>query len=374
MTNIEQAQTDFTAALKAQLKKTLYIAPKPRCALRISFYDENQIDFVANSFKPITGELVRVNNVLMKIFDAVDEAQKHANSLNSIIYTFNQSTLERPVTPEWLQDYYEVQSLGINVIGVDKSVQCIEDEVKRQQNKVNDDPKQYSARRAFAKASVLDYSLADLQADVTAFLVGCINIPEGKNELVLNSIHSMFSQLMQGVKGKLALENHANQRLVMAINEKSLKISEANGVEDRAKVQAYRQGEAKKEVAERFRQDIKLSFYDVKDAIVDSLTNLLSVADLADNHTSFTGLDLMYSSAFELSDFSKSGLEAIAGSQYCSIGTAAAYVLTDLFLEYFRIYANAKHKMALMDLSRNLAIDNLYSDAIESIYRDLVIQ
>lgn len=43
-------------------------------------------------------------------------------------------------------------------------------------------------------------------------------------------------------------------------------------------------------------------------------------------------------------------------------------------IEYFRIRTSAKHKAALLDLSRNLSADNLYSDAIENIYRDLVIQ
>ena len=374
MDNIQQAQNDFTEVLRAQLEKASIVKPKPRCALRISFYHDTHIDFVAKAFAPVTGELHRVNNILIKICDNHDAAMSLCRELNSLVHSFNDKALNRPLYPEWLDDYYAVQSWGINVIGAEQAVRTIEDEVKRQndKSKVEDDPKQYMPRRTFAKDNIMGYSLEALKADVTAFLLAGVTIPKGNEERAAGCIEAMFCDLMLTVKGKLALENYANQRLVHAICSKSTCIMDSSGMGELEHLDAYRRSEAKKNSAERFLAEHKLGFTDVRTGLGNHLSELLEMVELSEAPATFAGLDLMYSSAYELSDFSKSGLESMAESRYCSVGSAAAFILIDLFLEYFRILTNARHKAALMELSRTLSVDNLYSDAIEGIYREMV--
>ena len=376
MENIQQAQNEFNAVLKAQLEKASSDPAKPRCALTISFYHDTYIDFVAKAFEPITGALHRVNNTLIKICDGRESAMILCRELNAIVYGFNDATLKRPFYPEWLADYFAVQSLGINVIGAKHYVRSIEDEVQRQneKNKGEEDPKQYSSRRAFAKDNVLGYSLEALKRDVTSFLLGSLIIPKGKETDVMACIEAMFSDMMSTAKGKLALENNANQRLVMAVSDKSSKIMEGSGLETREQIENYRRGEAKKESAERFREKNKLGFETVKTGLSVRLNQLLEMVELSETAAPFAGLDVMYSSPVELSEFNKASLEGIAMSSYYPVNYAAADILAALILEYFRIYTSAKHKAALMELSRNLSEGNLYNDAIENIYRGLVIQ
>ncbi len=376
MDNIHQAQTDFNAVLKAHLAKDASEPVQPRCALSISFYHDAHMDFVAKAFEPVTGQLHRVNNTLIKICDTKDQALKLSQALNAMVHDFNEATLKRPFYPEWLEDYFTVQSFGINVIGAKQDVRSIEDEVRRQNDKSNgdDESTRYLSRRAFAKNTVLGYSLDALKADVTSFLMGSLIIPEGETKDAEACIAAMFNDLMVAVKGKLALENQANHRLVWALSSKSFRIMESSGVESRENLDEYRRSETRKQSAETFRDKNKLGFDVVRNGLHQRLSELLSAFDLSDTAAPFAGLDLMYASPFELSNFNKTYLEELGMSRYYTVSMAAADMLTDLFIEYFRIKTNAQHKAALMDLSRNLAIDNLYSDAIESIYRDLVIQ
>lgn len=374
MSNIKQAQTDFNAVLKAHLAKDSSEPVKPRCALSISFYYDTHMDFVAKAFEPVTGELQRVNNSLIKICDTKDQALKLSQTLNAMVHDFNEATLKRPFYPEWLDDYFAVQSFGINVIGAKTDVRSIEDEVKRQEGKAKEeDPKQYLARRTFAKDNVLDYSLQAFQADVTAFLLASIVIPEGKEASVMSCIDAMFIDLMAAVKGKLALENYANQRVVHAVSSKSSRMMEVYGVNTPEYLEAYRRSEARKQSAETFREKNKLGFDAVKKGLSGRLSELLGMVELSESAGTYAGLDLMFSSPFELSDFNKGYLEELAMNRYYPVSSAAADILTDLFIEYFRIKTNAQHKAALMALSRTLSTDNLYAEAIEDIYRDLVL-
>lgn len=375
MDNIQQAQNDFNEVFKAHLDEASVVKPKPRCALRISFYHCTHMDFVAKAFEPVTGELTRVNNTLVKICDNHETAMNLCRELNSMVYRFNDTTLNRPFYPEWLADYYEVQSLGINVIGAEQSVSSIEDEVKRQNDKSNGetDPKRYIARRTFAKDNVLGYSLEALKSDLTTFLLGSVTIPQGSKENFLGCIEAMFNDVKSKVKVKLALENYANQRLVHAISSKSNCMMDLLGIETQAHIETYRKSTVKIKGAEQFIESNKIGFDEVRAALGNHLSELLEmVEEIAENPNDFSGLDLMYSSPYELSDFGKSRLESLAESRYCSVGEMVAYIFTDLFLEYFRILTNARHKAALMELSRTLGDDHLYSDAIEGIYRNIV--
>lgn len=374
MNNIEQAQTDFNAVLNAHLAKDSSEQFKPRCALSISFYHDAHMYYVAKAFEPVTGELHRVNNTLIKICDTKDQALKFSQALNAIVHDFNEATLKRPFYPEWLDEYFAVQSFGINVIGAKTDVRSIEDEVKRQEEKARDDEQeQYLARRAFAKDNVLDYSLEAFQADVNAFLLGSIVIPEGNEAGVMECIEAMFNDLMAAVKGKLALENYANQRLVHAVSSKSSRMMEVYGVNTPEHLEAYRRGEEKKANAELFREKNKLGFDVVRSGLIGRLSELLGMVELSETAGRFDGLDLMYASPYVLSDFNKVNLEELAMHRYYPVSSAAADILTDLFIEYFRIKTKAQHKAALMGLSRTLSTDNLYADAIEGIYRDLVL-
>lgn len=376
MSNIEKAQTDFHAVLKAYLAKDSSEPAKQRCGLIISFYHDTHIDFVAKAFDPITGELLRVNNTLIKICDTKDEALKLSQDLNAIVHAFNDATLKRSFYPDWLDDYFAVQSFGINVIGPKPDVRSIEDELKRQTEKSSgdDESQRYLSRRAFAKNNVLGYSLDMLKSDVTSFLLGSLVIPEGKQNDAETCIEAMFNDLMFAVKGKLALENHANQRLVWAVSSKSFLIMESTGIETHERLEDYRQSEARKDSAERFREANKLCFDVVRKGLSLRLSELLGMVALSDTAAPFSGLDLMYASSFELSDFNKSFVEDLARSRYYTDSEAAADILSDLFIEYFRIGTSARHRAALFGLSRNLAHGNLYSDVIENIYRDLVVQ
>lgn len=376
MSNIEQAQIDFSAVLKAHLDKATHEPVKPRCALTISFYHDAHMDFVAKAFEPVTGELQRVNNTLIKICDTKDQALKISQALNAIVHDFNEATLKRSFYPDWLDDYFATQSFGINVIGAKPDVRSIDDELKRQTAKSSGDDgsQQYLSRRAFAKNNVLGYSLDKLKSDVTNFLLGSLVIPQGENEGAEACIEAMFDDLMLAVTGKLALENQANQRVVWALSSKSFHIMELCGMETPEHLEAYRCSEARKQSAETFRAKNQLGFDVVRKGLSQRLRDLLFLFDLSDTTAPFNGLDLMYASAFELSDFNKAYLEELALSRCQPVSAAAADILTDLFIEYFRIRTSAQHKAALMDLSRNLAIGNLYSDVIENIYRDLAIQ
>ncbi|WP_445772180.1 hypothetical protein [Rheinheimera sp.] len=330
------------------------------------------MDFVAKAFEPVTGELQRVNNSLIKICDTKDQALKLSQTLNAMVHDFNEATLKRPFYPEWLDDYFAVQSFGINVIGAKQDVRSIEDEVRRQNDKSNgdDESKRYLSRRTFAKNNVLGYSTDALKADVTSFLMGSLIIPEGKKKDAEACIAAMFNDLMVAVKGKLALENHANQRLVWALSSKSFRIMESCGLDTREHVEEYRRSEARKQSAETFREKNKLGSDVVRNGLHQRLSELLSEFQLSDTAATFTGLDVMYSSPFELSDFN---LEELAMHRYYPVSMAAADMLTDLFIEYFRIKTSAAHKAALTDLSRKLNAKHLYSDVIEGIYRELVL-
>lgn len=375
MNNIEQAQTDFNAVLKAHLAKDSSEPVKPRCALSISFYHDTHMDFVAKAFEPVTGQLQRVNNSLIKICDTKDQALKLSQALNALVHDFNEATLKRPFYPEWLDDYFAVQSFGINVIGARQDVRSIEDEVRRQNDKSNgdDESERYLSRRAFAKNNVLGYSLDALKVDVTSFLMGSLIIPEGKTTDAEACISAMFNDLMVAVKGKLALENYANQRLVRAVSSKSSRIMESCALDTQEHLEEYRRSEARKQSAETFREKNKLGFDVVRNGLHQRLSELLSEFQLSDTAATFTGLDVMYSSPFELSDFNKTYLEELAMHRYYPLSMAAADMLTDLFIEYFRIKTSAAHKAALTDLSRKLSAEHLYSDVIEGIYRELVL-
>ncbi len=109
LSNIEQAQIDFSAVLKTHLDKATHEPVKPRCALTISFYHDAHMDFVAKAFEPVTGELQRVNNTLIKICDTKDEALNLSQDLNSIVHAFNDATLKRSFYPDWLDDFFAVQ-------------------------------------------------------------------------------------------------------------------------------------------------------------------------------------------------------------------------------------------------------------------------
>lgn len=375
MNNIEQAQTDFNAVLNAHLSKVSSEPIKPRCALSISFYHDAHMDFVAKAFEPVTGQLQRVNNSLIKICDTKDQALKLSQALNAMVHDFNECTLKRPFYPEWLGDYFTVQSFGINVIGAKQDVRSIEDEENRQKVKSNggDESEQYLSRRAFAKNNVLDYSLDALKTDVTDFMMGSLVIPEGKNADAEACIAAMFNDLMLSVKGKLALENHANQRLVWAVSSKSARIMESCKMDTREHVEEYRRSEERKQSAETFREKNKLGFDVVRNGLHQRLSELLSEFQLSDTAATFTGLDLMYSSPFELSGFNKAYLEELAMSRCYPVSAAAADMLSDLFIEYFRIKTSAQHKAALTELSRKLSAEHLYSDVIEGVYRELVL-
>ena len=375
MNNIEQAQTDFNAVLKAHLAKDSSDPVKPRCALSVSFYHDTHMDFVAKAFEPVTGQLQRVNNSLIKICDTKDQALKLSQTLNAMVHDFNEATLKRPFYPEWLDDYFAVQSFGINYIGAKQDVLSIEDEEKRQNEKSNGDgeSERYLSRRTFSKNNVLGYSLDALKADVTSFLMGSLIIPEGKTTDAEACIAAMFNDLMVAVKGKLALENHANQRLVWALSSKSFRMMESCALDTQEHLEEYRRSEARKQSAEAFREKNKLGFDVVRNGLQKRLSELLSEFQLSDTAATFTGLDVMYSSPFELSDFNKTYLEELAMHRYYPVSAAAADMLTDLFIEYFRIKTSAAHKAALTELSRKLSAEHFYADVIEGIYRELVL-
>lgn len=364
-----KAQALFIGVLSDHVEKATAVVIPPRCAVRISFYHTTHIDHVAAEFKRVGAEFTRVNESLVTICDSLDEAQKLANKLNSLIYAYNDAILSIQFAPGWLSEYLEMQSLGINVIMTERTVITVEDELKRQALKEssNDDSKQYLARRQYAKENILSYSFDILKADVSRFLLANITLPALHEERALSCIDAMFNALSCAVKGKIALESHANSRLVHAIEGKSEYIFEqSSSKEDVAK---YRSGVEKVKAAEQFRSKNTLSFDHVNAAIKSPLSDLFSEAELAGQYEAFTGLDLMYSSPYELSDIRKARLESLAESRYCSISEMVAYLLTDLFLEYLRMTSKARHHAALIQLSDALSEQNLYSDAIESIYQ-----
>lgn len=368
------AQRLFFDVLKKHQERSNSVEIKPRCALRISFYHTEHIDFIAKAFEPVSGQLQRANNVLISICENHDEAMRICRELNEMIHSFNDATLSRPFHPNWLAEYYEVQSFGINYISAEKGVTSIEDEIKRQSDKesAKDDPEQYIPRRAHAKAHILGYTLEALQDDVTDFFMACANVKESNKAHVSSLIDAMFSELKRCASGKMALENYANQRLTHAVSSKSSWMSDAQELQPQERVERYRASIEKMDNAERFRQKNNITFENVMAAINPLVNALVDEIELSDMPAAFTGLDLMYASPYELSDLSKSRLESLAKSRYCATGQMAAYILTDLFLEYFRMTSRARHKAALTALSRTLSPDNLYSDAIEGVYRNMV--
>lgn len=368
MSSVEKAQTLLTKVLIQRKAVTPVIVAPRRCAVRISFYDPIHIEFVAQEFSKVAGHFTRVNDSLVNVFNTHEEAMKAARELDSIIYAYNEAILAKPFVCGWLPEYLEMQSLGINVIMADQNVTSLECELNRQMaKKIDNDPKHYLSRRKHAKENILSYSYDMLKADVLKFLGANITAQGSHVVHVQSCIDAMFDSLSSVVKGKIALESYTNQRLVNAIEGKSNFMLERSNPE--AEVTNYRIGVEKAKSAERFLLENTLSFEHVNSAIKGALVNLMDGVDLTSEHTRFDGLDLMYSSPYELSDMNKSRCESLAESRYCSVGEMMAYLLTDMFLEYFRMTSAAKHHAALMQLSDDLSSSNLYNDAIENIYR-----
>jgi hypothetical protein len=370
-TTADKSHTIFANVLNQfSEKKAQTIAP-PRCAVIVTFYHTTHIEYVAKSLQSIAGEFSRVNDSLIQICENQDAARKLYAELNAIMHAYDTAVLSAPFAKDWLAEYFQMQSLGINVVMVKNNVTSIEDEVVRQASKEHsDDGKQYASRREYAKANILNYSFEALKADVAQFLLANMTISPAQHSEVLPIIDSMFNALSSASKGKIALEAHANSRIVSAVERKSKLMLESTFSNTHDDMVKYQNSFLKVKSATDFLDKHELTFDDIMDAISVPLAELFSLAEATNEHVPFTGPDLMYSSPYELSDFKGTRLLSLAGSRYCAAGKMAAYLLTDLFLEFFRITTKAKHREALLRLSDSLSPDNLYSDAIESIYRD----
>jgi hypothetical protein len=80
------AYSQFFDVLKEHQERALSFETKPRCALRISFYHTEHIDFIAKAFEPISGQLQRANHVLISICENHDEAMRSARPVARASY------------------------------------------------------------------------------------------------------------------------------------------------------------------------------------------------------------------------------------------------------------------------------------------------
>lgn len=212
---------------------------EPLCAVQICFHNTKHIDEVVEQLKPIVGQFERYGKTLFQMCENRNEAQTVANTINSIVYRTNKILISTPFKSNWLEEYYQNQSYGIDVAFANsevKSAEKIEKYLSKKAKKKAEEAKDeaniyYKHHEALAKQNALTITKNDIVEGWAKFI--CANWETNITvEQVTNMFNSLYGNVAAIVKDRDFLPNNPCFRLLNAIEDKSKNLTEEKELND----------------------------------------------------------------------------------------------------------------------------------------------